>query len=414
MELLEQARKAKEASYAMLTLSAPVRDGALHAMADALEKHTAAILDANEQDVKAAKEAGRAEAMLDRLRLTQERIIAMANGLRQVAALPDPIGSEDCVIKRPNGLAIGKRRVPLGVIGIIYEARPNVTSDAIGLCIKAGNAVLLRGGSEAVLSNTAIANVLAEAGYTMGLPKGCIQFVQDTSRETATDMMRLNGYIDVLIPRGGEQLIQSVVKNATVPVIETGLGNCHVFVENTADFQMAADIVYNAKVSRPAVCNALETLLIQKEAAKGQLTNILAPLLKNRVEIHGCETCCALVPEATLATEADWATEYHGMTLAVRVVETLEEAIAHINRYGTRHSECIITNDYQVAERFLNEVDAAAVYVNASTRFTDGEEFGFGAEIGISTQKLHARGPMGLHELTTIKYIVRGNGQIRT
>ena len=339
----------------------------------------------------------------------------MANGLRKVAALPDPIGKEDFVVKRPNGLSIGKRRVPLGVIGIIYEARPNVTSDAAGLCIKAGNAVLLRGGSEAIRSNAAVVDTIALAAYQAGLPEGSIQLVRDTSRETATAMMRLNGYLDVLIPRGGAALIHSVVENATVPVIETGLGNCHTYIDNTADVEMAARIAFNAKVSRPAVCNSMETLLVQRGMAEAHLKDIVSPMLANAipVELRGCERAVALLPGIQAATEQDWATEYDDYILAVKVVDSLDEAIAHINRYGTRHSECIVTNDYAAAERFLNEIDAAAVYVNASTRFTDGEEFGLGAEIGISTQKLHARGPMGLDELTTVKYVVRGCGQVR-
>lgn len=413
MNLMQQAQAAKQSTYKLMTLPAPVRDAALYAMADALEAEAAAILIENEKDIAAAKQAGRTEALLDRLRLTKERIAGMAGGLRQVAALPDPIGSEEYVTKRPNGLAIGKRRVPLGVIGILYEARPNVTSDAIGLCVKSGNAVLLRGGSEAIHSNEAVAGVICRAGYTAGLPAGCIQFVADTSREAATNMMRLNGYVDVLIPRGGAQLIQSVVANATVPVIETGVGNCHTYVECTADVQMAADIIFNAKVSRPAVCNSMETLLIDRAVAKLYLPRIAQPLLDKGVELRGCKETMAILPGIVPATEEDWATEYDALILAIRVVEGEEEAIAHINRFGSHHSDCIVTQNYFAAERFLDEVDAAAVYVNASTRFTDGEEFGLGAEIGISTQKLHARGPMGLHELTTVKYIVRGNGQIR-
>ena len=413
MTLREQAAAVKAASYKMLTLSAPVRDAALNAMAEALVANTASILEQNELDVAAARAAGKPEAMLDRLRLDETRILGMADGLKKVAALPDPIGGEDFIIKRPNGLAIGKRRVPLGVIGIIYEARPNVTSDAVGLCVKSGNAVLLRGGSEAIRSNSAVTDVIARAAYAAGLPEGCIQLVRDTSRETATEMMRLNGYLDVLIPRGGAALIRTVVENATVPVIETGLGNCHTYIDDTADVEMAKNIAYNAKVSRPAVCNSMETLLVQKGMAESNLTEIVASMQERGVELRGCPRACALLPGIKEATEEDWATEYDDYILALKVVDTLDEAISHINRYGTRHSECIVTNDYLSAERFLNEVDAAAVYVNASTRFTDGEEFGFGAEIGISTQKLHARGPMGLFELTSVKYIVRGNGQVR-
>ena len=413
MTLREKAQQAKQSSYSMMTLPGPVRDAALHAMADALERNADTILEANARDVAAARENGQVEAMLDRLRLSKDRIAQMAGGLRQVAALEDPLGGEDFVAKRPNGLSIGRRRVPLGVVGIIYEARPNVTSDALGLCVKSGNAVILRGGSEAIHSNTAVASVMAEAGYAAGLPRGCMHLVEDTSRETAAEMMQLSGYLDVLIPRGGASLIQSVVKNATVPVIETGVGICHTYVDATADITMAAEIVYNAKTSRPAVCNSMETLLIEERALGSHLRAIVEPLIAKNVELRGCEKTCALVPEAKAATEEDWATEYHDYILSIRVVEGLEAAIAHINRYGSHHSDCIVTNDYAAAERFLNGVDAAAVYVNASTRFTDGEEFGMGAEIGISTQKLHARGPMGLKELTSIKYVVRGSGQIR-
>ncbi len=413
MTIQEQASEARASSYAMMTLPSPVRDKALLVMADALEQNVPSILEQNEKDLAAAAEAGRQDAMLDRLRLTAARISGMASGLRKVAALPDPIGGEDFVIKRPNGITIGKRRVPLGVVGIIYEARPNVTSDAIGLCIKSANAVVLRGGSEAIHSNSAVVDIMSRAGYEAGLPEGCIQLVRDTSHEGATQMMRLNGLIDVLIPRGGAKLIQSVVQNATVPVIETGVGNCHTYVDRSADVKMAAEIAYNAKVSRPSVCNAMETLLVQQDIAQAHLNEIVAPLMEYGVELRGCKRTLELLPGIKAAAEEDWSTEYLDYILAVRIVKDADEAIAHINRYGTRHSECIVTADYQTAERFLNEVDAAAVYVNASTRFTDGEEFGFGAEIGISTQKLHARGPMGLHELTTVKYVVRGSGQIR-
>ncbi|MDL2217069.1 glutamate-5-semialdehyde dehydrogenase [Christensenellaceae bacterium OttesenSCG-928-M15] len=412
MTLLEQAKAIKAATFKMMNTGCVIRDKALMAMADALVENAPFILRENEKDIDTAREKGKGDAMIDRLRLTKERIEGMANGLRKVAALPDPIGSEDHVVKRPNGLSIGKRRVPLGAIGIIYEARPNVTADAAGLCIKSGNTALLRGGSEAIHSNVAVIEVLEKAAMEAGLPEGCLGLVRDTSRETAQEMMRLNGYLDVLIPRGGATLIKSVVQNATVPVIETGLGNCHTYVHEAADIAMATDIIYNAKVSRPAVCNAMETLLID-ESIKMSLKEIVAPLLKSGVELRGCEKACAVVTGMKEAVEEDWATEYHDYILAVKVVDDIDEAIAHINRYGTMHSECIVTKDYFAAEKFLNEVDAAAVYVNASTRFTDGEEFGFGAEIGISTQKLHARGPMGLNELTSVKYIVRGNGQVR-
>ncbi|MDL2257531.1 glutamate-5-semialdehyde dehydrogenase [Eubacteriales bacterium OttesenSCG-928-K08] len=411
--LREQANLAKQSTYALMITSSALRNAALLSMAAALEENVELILNENEKDLSAAAQNGRGEAMLDRLRLTKERVFDMAQGLRKVAALPDPIGGEDFSILRPNGIRIARRRVPLGLIAIIYEARPNVTADAIGLCLKSGNAVILRGGSEAIHSNVAVADVMAQAAYESGLPEGCIQLVRDTSRETATELMRLNSLVDVLIPRGGAELIQSVVRNATVPVIETGVGICHTYVNAAADFDMAAEIVYNAKVSRPAVCNAMETLLIDEAIASRCLPKIAAPLIKRGVELRGCERTRAILLEAIEATEQDWYTEYHDYILSIRVVDGLEQAIAHINKYGSHHSECIVTNDYMAAERFLNEADAAAVYVNASTRFTDGEEFGLGAEIGISTQKLHARGPMGLNELTSVKYIVRGDGQIR-
>ena len=337
----------------------------------------------------------------------------MANGLRKVAALPDPVGGADAVMRRPNGLSIEKRRVPIGVVGIIYEARPNVTADAAGLCLKSANACLLRGGSEAPLTNCAVVDCLSAAAEAH-LPAGVVQLVRDPSRETAAQMMRLNGYLDVLIPRGGAGLIRSVVETASVPVIETGAGVCHTYVDAAADIPMAAAIVANAKCSRPSVCNACETLLVHEEIAARALPAIAAALeAAHATELRGCPRACAILPQALPATEEDWSAEYGDYILAVRVVSGVEEAIAHINRYGTHHSECIVTEHIPTAERFLSAVDAAAVYVNASTRFTDGEEFGFGAEIGISTQKLHARGPMGLHELTSVKYVVRGAGQVR-
>jgi len=413
MTILEQAAQAKAASYAMMNLSSSLKDDALQKMADALEHNADYILEQNEKDLAKARQAGLSDALLDRLRLTKLRISLMAEGLRKIAALPDPLGAEDYVIKRPNGLAIGKRRVPLGVIGIIYEARPNVTSDAIGLCIKSSNAMLLRGGSEAINSNIAVADTVSKAAYEAGLPEGSIQFIRDTSREGAIELMRLNGYIDVLIPRGGQALIKSVVKNATVPVIETGIGNCHTYIDDSAVPDMAREIALNAKVSRPSVCNAMETLLVHEEFAKAHLKEIADALKEHGVALRGCKRSLELAHGIEEASEEDWTCEYYDLILAVKVVNNLDEAIDHINKYGTKHSECIVTKDYEAAERFLNEVDAAVVYVNASTRFTDGEEFGFGAEIGISTQKLHARGPMGLFELTSVKYVVRGNGQIR-
>lgn len=413
MTLLEQAQRARAASYELLTTDTRARDGALLAMADALEAGAEAILAANAQDLTAARAAGRREALLDRLALSPARIAGMANGLRKVAALPDPVGGADAVMRRPNGLSIEKRRVPIGVVGIIYEARPNVTADAAGLCLKSANACLLRGGSEALLTNCAVVDCLSAAAEAH-LPAGAVQLVRDPSRETAAQMMRLNGYLDVLIPRGGAGLIRSVVETASVPVIETGAGVCHTYVDAAADIPMAAAIVANAKCSRPSVCNACETLLVHEEIAARALPAIAAALeAAHATELRGCPRACAILPQALPATEEDWSAEYGDYILAVRVVSGVEEAIAHINRYGTHHSECIVTEHIPTAERFLSAVDAAAVYVNASTRFTDGEEFGFGAEIGISTQKLHARGPMGLHELTSVKYVVRGAGQVR-
>lgn len=413
MTLLEQAQRAKASSYELLTTDTKARDGALLAMADALEANADAILAANERDLAAARAAGRREALLDRLALSPARIAGMAGGLRKVAALPDPVGGADYAVRRPNGLSIEKRRVPIGVVGIIYEARPNVTADAAGLCLKSANACLLRGGSEAIHTNSAVVDCLSAAAAAF-VPADAVQLVRDTSRETAAEMMRLNGYLDVLIPRGGAGLIRSVVQTATVPVIETGAGVCHTYVDAAADIPMAAAIVANAKCSRPSVCNACETLLVHRDIAARALPAIAAALeAAHATELRGCPQTCAILPQALPATEEDWSAEYGDYILSVRVVDGVEEAIRHINRYGTHHSECIVTEHLPTAERFLNAMDAAAVYVNASTRFTDGEEFGFGAEIGISTQKLHARGPMGLHELTSVKYVVRGAGQVR-
>lgn len=413
MTLLEQAQRAKASSYELLTTDTKARDGALLAMADAMEANADAILAANERDLAAARAAGRREALLDRLALSPARIAGMAGGLRKVAALPDPVGGADYAVRRPNGLSIEKRRVPIGVVGVIYEARPNVTADAAGLCLKSANACLLRGGSEAIHTNSAVVDCLSAAAAAF-VPADAVQLVRDTSRETAAEMMRLNGYLDVLIPRGGAGLIRSVVQTATVPVIETGAGVCHTYVDAAADIPMAAAIVANAKCSRPSVCNACETLLVHRDIAARALPAIAAALeAAHATELRGCPQTCAILPRALPATEEDWSAEYGDYILSVRVVDGVEEAIRHINRYGTHHSECIVTEHLPTAERFLNAVDAAAVYVNASTRFTDGEEFGFGAEIGISTQKLHARGPMGLHELTSVKYVVRGAGQVR-
>lgn len=394
-------------------LSSAVKDRALHAMADALEANAARILEANAIDVDQAKARGTTGALIDRLTLNQQRVRDMAEGLRQVSALPDPVGEVIRGWQRPNRLRVSKVRVPLGVVGIIYEARPNVTVDAAGLCLKAGNAVVLRGGSEAIRSNTAIAQVISDAAQAAGLPNGAINLIESTDRSAAVEMMQQHGLIDVLIPRGGAGLIRSVIENATIPVIETGTGNCHLYISASADLDMAETILVNAKTQRPGVCNAVETLLVHEAAAETFLPRAAKVLTDHGVQLRGCERARALVPEMEAATEEDWATEYLDMVLAVRVVPSFEAAVDHIAEYGSGHSEAIVTDDYREAERFAQYVDAAAVYVNASTRFTDGGQFGFGAEIGISTQKLHARGPMGLEELTTVKYVVHGEGQIR-
>lgn len=406
----DKAAAAKKASARLSYMGIEEKNTVLKSIAQALRQNSNEILTANEIDLENGRKNGTSKSMLDRLALSEQRIEGMAKGLEKVAGLPDPVGEVINTVKRPNGLTIGKKRVPLGVIGIIYEARPNVTSDAMGLCIKTGNAVVLRGGSDAINSNKAITKVAQQAAYAAGLPEGAIQLIEDTSREAATYMMGLNGLIDVLIPRGGAGLIQSVVKNATVPVIETGTGNCHVYVDESADLDMAADIIYNAKTSRPSVCNAAETLLVH-EAVAGEFLPMVADKL-SEVELRGCSKTQGII-HAKEASEEDYYTEFLDYILAVKVVDSLDDAIDHINKYSSSHSEAIVTKSYENAEKFLERVDSAAVYVNASTRFTDGEEFGFGAEIGISTQKLHARGPMGLKELTSVKYIIRGNGQIR-
>ena len=413
MTVRELAQQAKNASARLAITSARVRNDALVHMADALMTAVPSVLLANAEDVRLAKERGVKTSFIDRLTLDEKRIESMANGMRKVSLLSDPIGKSDGVVVRPNGLRIEKRRVPLGVIGIIYEARPNVTADAIALCIKSGNACVLRGGSEAILSNSAICDALSAAAEESGIPKGAIQLLRDTDRAAANEMMQLNGLIDVLIPRGGAGLIQSIVKNATIPVIETGVGVCHVYIDETADLAMATDIIENAKCSRPSVCNAAETLLVHASVANVALPEIAQRLSSRTVELRCDPRAKALMPGALDAIEEDWSTEYNDLILSVKVVDSFDEAVKHIETYGTHHSDAIITSRYDVAERFLNEVNSAAVYVNASTRFTDGEEFGFGAEIGISTQKLHARGPMGLDELTTVKYVIRGEGQIR-
>ncbi|MBX9968441.1 glutamate-5-semialdehyde dehydrogenase [Priestia aryabhattai] len=412
-ELQLKGKQAKEASYFLGNVTSEQKQQALYKMAAALLSQQGAILKANELDVEKAVQKGTSKAMLDRLSLNEERIHGMADGLRQVAALADPVGEVLSMAKRPNGLQIGQQRVPIGVIGIIYEARPNVTCDAAGLCLKAGNAVILRGGSEAFYSNQAIVSVLSQAAASAGLPEHSVQLIEDTSRETALELMKLNEYIDVLIPRGGAGLIEAVVKNATVPVIETGTGNCHIYVDEEYDRDMAANIVINAKTSRPAVCNSAEKLIIHERAAYEFLAIIVQALREKGVEVRGDGRALTIVPDLVPAGDEDWKKEYLDFIMAVKIVDDIDEAISHINVHSSHHSEAIVTTNYAHAQRFLQRVNSAAVYVNASTRFTDGEEFGFGAEIGISTQKLHARGPMGLKELTTLKYIIYGNGQIR-
>ncbi len=413
-EIRSKAQKAGEAARTLAGLSAGQKNHALMLMADALEKETPAILEANRADVGAGREKGLSRALLDRLLLTPDRVQDMAAGLREVTRLQDPVGEVEAMWLRPNGLQVGRIRVPLGVIGVIYEARPNVTVDAAGLCLKAGNAVILRGGSEAINSNKAITRVISSALFRGGVPEGAVQLVESTDRAAVTAMLKMNGFIDVIIPRGGAGLIRTVVENATVPVIETGVGNCHVYVDEGADLEMAASIVVNAKCQRPGVCNAMETLLVHSGVAEEFLPKILGRLRELGVEIRGDDRVRSQADWVMAAGEEDWVAEYLDLILAVKVVDSLEGAMDHIHRYGTKHSEAIVTRDYGRARRFLKEVDAAAVYVNASTRFTDGFQYGFGAEIGISTQKLHARGPMGLKELTTYKYIVYGDGHIRT
>ena len=405
--------QAKQAERELLKLNSLKKNACLMAAAKGLVAAQADILKANAEDVRIAREKGMKESLVDRLALTEERIASMAEGLASLVALEDPIGEILEAKIRPNGLEIGKKRVSLGVIGIIYESRPNVTADAFGLCFKTSNAVILKGGSDAIHSNKAIVKVIREVLSDQRVTPDAIQLVEDTRRETAKELMRMNRYLDVLIPRGGAGLIRTVVENSTVPVIETGTGNCHIYVDATADIQMAVDIIDNAKTQRTGVCNACESLVIHKAIADKVIPAVCERLFKKNVEIRGDENCCRLNPQIIPATDEDWGQEYLDYILSAKIVGSIDEAIDHINKYNTKHSEAIITKDYDNARRFLEEIDAAAVYVNASTRFTDGFEFGFGAEIGISTQKLHARGPMGLKELTTTKYIIYGNGQVR-
>ena len=414
MTILEgQGLAAKVAARTLSVADTALKNKALEAIAQALLDRQEEILSANARDLAAARESGMRQSLQDRLALDEKRIAGIVEGVRQVAALPDPIGQVTKMEKRPNGLIIGRRRVPLGVIGIIYEARPNVTVDAAALCLKSGNAVILRGGKEALHSNMALTAIMRDALNQSGLPMDCVSLVASTSRESATEMMNLTGYLDVLIPRGGAGLIRSVVENARVPVIQTGVGVCHIYVHEKADLQMAADILYNAKCSRPSVCNAAECVLVDRAVAEQFLPMAQARLADKHVEFRGCPETCAILPDAVPATEEDWDTEYGDYILAAKVVEGQDESMDFIAAHGTGHSEAIVTADYFAAQRFLDEVDAAAVYVNASTRFTDGGEFGLGAEIGISTQKMHARGPMGLEELTSCKYVIYGEGQVR-
>lgn len=408
-----KAQAAKQAAAKLAVTSTAVKNAALLAMAAALEAKQSEILAANERDMTAAAAKGMKSSMLDRLKLTAERISGMADGLRQVAGLADPVGNVIDGKTLPNGLHITKIRVPLGVIGIIYEARPNVTADAAGLCLKSGNAVILKGGSEAMESNKTVTAILAQAAEGAGIPAGSIQFIDTSDRQAVQDLIHMNGLVDVVIPRGGAGLIQAVVRNASVPVIETGAGVCHTYVDKDADVEMAMKIAFNAKVQRPSVCNAMETLLVHKDIADKFLPMMLMMYNSSAVEIRGDEAVQEYSGQVHPATEEDWSTEYGDLRLSVKIVDSIEDAMAHIAKYGTGHSECIVTNNYQAAQLFQYTVDAAAVYVNASTRFTDGNEFGFGAEIGISTQKLHARGPMALPELTSTKYLINGNGQVR-
>lgn len=412
-EVRIKAELAGQAATALARMTTTQKDDALLAAASALLARSDEILRANEEDLERGRANGTSDSMLDRLRLNHERISGIAEGLRQIAQLPDPVGDVLESIDRPNGLHIVKRRVPLGVIGIIYEARPNVTVDAAGLCLKTGNAVVLRGGSSALSSNRAIVKVIHEALAETAMPVDAIQLIEDPNRSSVDEMLKLNGLLDVVIPRGGSSLIQNVVQNATVPVIETGAGICHTYLDASAKPEMASAIALNAKVQRPSVCNAMETLLVHEDYAKAHLSQLASQFKEAGVELRGCQETRALIPWASPATDEDFATEYNDYILNVKIVRELDEALAHIARFGTKHSECIVTENEEQASRFQQEVDAAAVYHNASTRFTDGFEFGFGAEIGISTQKLHARGPMGLPALTSSKYIINGSGQIR-
>lgn len=414
MSVMEElGKKSKIASRKLILLGQQDKNRGLIEVADSIKRYATYLIEENEKDLMAARQKGMKESLIDRLLLTEERIDQIAKGLYQIAELKDPIGEIESMKVRPNGLMIGEKRVPLGVVGIIYESRPNVTADAFGLCFKSGNAVILRGGSDCIHSNQAIVSVIREALQRVGVTEDACLLVEDTGREMVMEMMKMNRYIDVLIPRGGAGLIQNVIQNSTVPVIETGTGNCHIYVDEFAEEEMAVSIIENAKTQRLGVCNACESLVIHEKVAEQILPAICQRLYEKQVEIRGDESARRIVEQILPATEEDWGMEYLDRILSVRVVSSIEEAIAHINEYNTGHSEAIITQNYEHALKFQNEIDAAAVYVNASTRFTDGFEFGFGAEIGISTQKLHARGPMGLKALTTTKYVIFGNGQIR-
>lgn len=413
MTVLEIGKRAKEASRILAVAPEALRNNALGKIAAALEENTSDILSANALDLQAGADNGMSAALQDRLRLTEARIRDIAAAVRSIRVLPDPLGRVTMDTVRPNGLHITRVSVPMGVLAVIFEARPNVAADSAALALKSGNAVILRGGKEAIRSNTAVVSAMRRAAKEAGLPEDCVQLIEDTSRTSAEELMGLRGYVDLLIPRGGQGLIQSVVRNAKVPVIETGAGTCHTYVDRAADIGMAARIIYNAKTQRPSVCNACECILVHRDIAKQALPAIYDELKAKQVELRGDQEVCGILREARPAAEEDWGREYDDLILAAKVVGSLEEAIDHITRYGTAHSECIVTEDAAAAAEFLARVDAAAVYVNASTRFTDGGEFGFGAEIGISTQKLHARGPLGLPELTSYKYLVRGTGQIR-
>lgn len=413
-DILELGKRAQAAAPAIAAAAPAVKNAALAAIADALIARTGEIVKKNQEDIERAVANGMSQSMIDRLLLNPQRIVAIAASVRTLIDMDDIVGSVEHGTIRPNGLQILKTRVPLGVIGIIFESRPNVTVDAATLCLKAGNAVILRGSKEALCSNAHLVAVMREAVESAGLPADVVQFVDDTSHETAEKMMRMNQYLDVLIPRGGAGLIRAVVEHASVPVIQTGTGNCHVYVDDSADLEMAVNIVDNGKTQRPSVCNAVESLLVHKDIAQEALPLIKARLDQHKVVMHGCQTTRSILgPDVQPATEEDYAKEYLSYDISVKVVDSIDEAIAHISRYGTKHSEAIVTRSLEHARKFQTQVDAAAVYVNASTRFTDGGEFGMGAEIGISTQKLHARGPMGLHELTTVKYLINGEGQIR-